>query len=152
MGRSGVTMAVGVVAFIAIDFVVDWLLQLIGYGPTAELTAKVEQSLDRMQSQIIDGDPAAVANYQRLRQQERNDATQEGKEQLRQQAEAIEQSGGLGLRREFQKLRELQSKLRARGADQDGFRPGGQVISGRAGHGWPAGGLPAACLRLAVAP
>jgi hypothetical protein len=112
VGRSGVTVAVGVVAWLAIEHLIDWLLDLFGYGPANELTGRVESSLDRLASQLIDGDPAAAAEYERLRQMEREDPAPEGQQQFRQQAERIEQSGVLGLRREFQKLQELQSKLR----------------------------------------
>jgi len=112
VGRSGVTIAVGVVAWLAIESVIDWLLNLFGYGPAAELATKVGSSLDRMASQLIDGDPAAAAEYERQRQMERDDPTPEGQQQFRQEAERIEQSGALGLRREFQRLQELQSKIR----------------------------------------
>jgi hypothetical protein len=112
VGRSGVTIAVGVVAWVAIESVIDWLLNLFGYGPVAELATKVESSLDRMASQLIDGDAAAAAEYERQRQMERDDPTPDGQQQFRQEAERIEQSGALGLRGEFQKLQELQSKIR----------------------------------------
>ena len=87
-------------------------MDLFGYGPSAELAGKVEKALGQLESNLINGDPVAVANYQRLRQQERDDPTPEVQQETRQEAEQIEQSGVLGLRREFQTLQELQSKLR----------------------------------------
>ena len=102
----------GLVAWWALEKLYDWLLDLFGYGPSAELAGKVEKALGQLESNLINGDPMAVANYQRLQQQERDDPTPEGQQQMRQEAEQIERSGALGLRREFQTLQELQSKLR----------------------------------------
>jgi hypothetical protein len=114
VGRSGVTIAVGTVAWFAMDYIVDWILQLIGYGPEADLARNVEQALGRMQSQLIDGDPAAIAAYERLRQSESEALLiiPEDQQRFRQEADAIERSGALGLRREFQKLHDLQCKTR----------------------------------------
>ena len=112
VGRSATVIGVGVVAWWALEKIFDWLMDLFGYGPAAELAGKVQQSLNRLESQLINGDPAAVADYEQLRQQERDSPTADAQEEFRQGAERIEQSGTLGLRREFRKLLELQSRLR----------------------------------------
>ena len=62
--RSGlVTFGVGLVAWFILDYVVDWIYQLAGHDPAGELAGKVEQALDRVESQLVDGNAEAVANY-----------------------------------------------------------------------------------------
>jgi len=111
--RSGVvTFGVSLVAWFALDYVLDWILQLFGYDPAGDLRVQVETAMDRTQARLIDGDPVAVAEYQRLRQQERDESSSEARQQCREQADRIEESGDLGLRFALTKLRELQSRLR----------------------------------------
>ena len=111
--RSGVvTFGVSVVAFFAIDYLLDWVLQLFGYNPAGDLRVQVEAAMDRTQARVIDGDPVAVAEYQRLRQQERDEALPELRQQYRVQADALEESGDLGLRFALGKLLELQGAVR----------------------------------------
>jgi hypothetical protein len=113
LGRHGmVTFGVGVAAGFVIDWLVDWLLRLGGYDPAAQVAGQVEQALDRLEKQMIDGDPGVIATYQQLRQQERDDPSFQVQLQCHLEADQIEQSGTLGLRYQLQGLRELQSRLR----------------------------------------
>jgi len=120
-----VTFGVGMVSWFILDYVVDWILQLVGHNPADELARKVEQGLDRIESQLIEGDQGAVANYQRLRQQERDDASPENQLQCRQEADRIEESGVLGVRYQLQKLQELQSRLRREALHRLAVSPAG---------------------------
>ena len=106
-----VTFGVGLVAGVVIDYLLDWLLRWVGYDPAGGVATQVEQALDRMERQLIEGDPAAVGNFVRLRQQERDEPEEERRTQFRQQAEGIARSGALGMRLQWQGLQEMQSRL-----------------------------------------
>jgi len=95
LARSGTFIGVGMVAWWALDKLIDWLLDLFGYGPAAELAGRVEQALGRLESNLIDGEQM-----------------QEVQLQFQADAEPTRQGGMMGLRSEFQKLQVLQSKVR----------------------------------------
>ena len=51
----------GIVAWWAVDQVIEWVKNLLGFGPAAHLARKVEEGLDRMESQLLNGaDPGAM--------------------------------------------------------------------------------------------
>jgi hypothetical protein len=107
-----VTFGVGLVSWFVLDYVVDWILQLAGHNPAGELATKVGQALDRTEAQLIEGDPAALAECQRLRQLAQDDPSPDIQQTSREEADRLEASGVLGLRHALQKLGELQSRLR----------------------------------------
>lgn len=106
------TFGVGLVAMIVVDIAVDWLEKLTGHDPAAAVALKVDGTLDRVRSLLIDGDPEAIRVYRRLRRLENEDPDQAVRDHCRSAANKIEQSGRLGLRSELQRLHQIRSRLR----------------------------------------
>jgi hypothetical protein len=113
VGQFIVYAGVGMVAWIGIEWLWDWIVNCLnGHNPTEQLTRQVEEALSKIEQQIVDGDGEAIAKYQRLRQQQSDEPQPENQAQFREQADQIEQSGALGLRFQLQRLHELQSRTR----------------------------------------
>ena len=52
-----VTFGVGLIVGIVADQVIAWVLKEAGYDPAAEIAGKVRETLDRVESLLIDGTP-----------------------------------------------------------------------------------------------
>jgi hypothetical protein len=109
---SWATFGVGLVALIVVDIAVDWLEKLTGHDPAAAIALKVDGTLDRVRTLLIDGDPEAIRVYRKLRRMENEDADPAVRTRCRTAADKIEQSGRLGLRAELKRLHEMRSRLR----------------------------------------
>ncbi len=113
LARFGMYATVGAFAWVGVEYLYDWIVSVVsGHNPAKELTAQVEQALSRVEEQIIEGNPRALADYNRLRQQESENPQPENQARCRQEADRIEQSGALGLRFQMQRIQELQSRIR----------------------------------------
>jgi len=106
------TFGIGLVAMIVVDIAVDWLEKLTGHDPAAAVALKVDGTLDRVRSLLIDGDPEAFRVYRKLRRLENEDPDKAVRDRCRTAANKIEQSGRLGLRSELKRLHEMRSRLR----------------------------------------
>ena len=67
------TLGISMVAMIVVDIAVDWLEKLAGHDPAADVAAKVDGTLDKIESLLVDGDPEAIRVYRRLRRLESGD-------------------------------------------------------------------------------
>ncbi|RUL89424.1 hypothetical protein [Tautonia sociabilis] len=54
-----VTFGIGLVVGILVDMALDWAIREAGYDPEGEIAAKVDETLDRLESTILDGPSAA---------------------------------------------------------------------------------------------
>jgi hypothetical protein len=106
------TFGIGLAAMIVVDIAVDWLEKLTGHDPAAAVALKVDGTLDRVRSLLIDGDPEAIRIYRKLRRMENEDTDPTVRNRCRTAADKIERSGRLGLRAELKRLHEMRSRLR----------------------------------------
>jgi hypothetical protein len=113
-GASGGTVSAGVTVGLAIvvDIGIEWLLSLSGSDATSQVTARVEESLDKLRVFILDGDPIAVAAYHRIRARRATFPTQAGRAKIEAALHDIETKGDLGLRRMLRKLHDERARLR----------------------------------------
>lgn len=59
-----VTFGIGLVAGILVDMALDWIIRQAGYDPEGEIAARVEATLARLESLVLDGPTAAdFADY-----------------------------------------------------------------------------------------
>jgi hypothetical protein len=110
---SGIaTFGVGLIAGLLVDMALDWVIRQAGYDPEGEIAAKVEQSLNQLESLILEGEKAAHKEYDDSRWNEWWSWSSADREAARGKAEAIEAGGSLGLKHQLQRLNELRSRLR----------------------------------------
>ena len=110
---SGVaTLGVGLVVGFVVDGAVDWIMRRAGYDPAGQIANQTWATLVRIQDLLIEGDPEAKRMYEKLRRQQNEDSFSQVREECRQAAERLSAGGSLGLRHEFNRLRELRSNLR----------------------------------------
>ena len=110
---SGVAMlGVGVVVGFLVDGAVDWTMKKAGYDPAGDIAREVSDTLTRMESLIIDGDPKAQGNVQKLRHLQEHDLFTFVRAECQKGADRLEAGGSLGLRHELNRLRQVRSRLR----------------------------------------
>jgi len=113
-GANGGAVSAGVTVGLAIviDMGIEWLLSLSGSDATSQVTARVEESLDKLHAFIQDGDPIAVAAYHRIRARRTTFPTEQGRAKIEAALSDIETKGDLGLRRMLWKLHDERARLR----------------------------------------
>lgn len=106
------TLGASVVAAILIDYllgrVIDWF-----YDPQANLTQKINQSLDEIRGLLIDGDAEAHDAFKRLKRWQESDPDERVRVVAELEAEKLEAGGRLGLLYQFHLLHEARSTVRA---------------------------------------
>jgi hypothetical protein len=106
------TFGIGLVAAVAVDFVIDKAARAAGYDPIETIAGRVKKVLDDVRTMLVDGDPEAVAAHTKLTAMARDDVNATVREESRRAADAIERSGNLGLRRELLRIHEQRAALR----------------------------------------
>jgi hypothetical protein len=113
-GASGGATSAGVTIGLAIviDMGIEWLMSLSGSDATTKVTAKVEESLDKLQDFILDGDATAVEAYHKIRVRRETFPTEPGRAKIETTLRAMEAKGDLGLRRMLFELHHQRARLR----------------------------------------
>lgn len=106
------TFGVGLVAAIALDFMVDGVLRFSGYDPEGQVVAKVNDMLTSLKKALVNGDPEAHAAYSKLRRMAREDPVAAVRDESKDAADRIDRGGHLGLRHELRRLHEVRAKVR----------------------------------------
>lgn len=109
---SWATFGIGLVAAVVVDYALEKAVKAAGYDPVERIAARVNAILDQVQSMLVNGDPDAVATYAKLSTLARDDPDATVRDECRRAAAAIEQGGGLGLRRELLDLHRLRAAVR----------------------------------------
>jgi len=113
IGRLGVYGAIGIVAWMGIEHILDWIIaHVTGHDPARELTAKVNQTLNKIADRLVEGDPDAKRTYSELRSQSMDGTSEEWQAAYQKSIEDIEKSGALGLRFLMARMHELQCRMR----------------------------------------
>jgi hypothetical protein len=113
-GASGGAASAGVTIGLAIviDMGIEWLMSLTGSDASTKVTAKVEESLDKLQAFILDGDPIAVEAYHKIAARRATFPTEQGRAKIEATLKAMEAKGDLGLRRMLLRLHYERARLR----------------------------------------
>jgi hypothetical protein len=113
-GASGGAVSAGVTVGLAIviDMGIEWLLSLSGSDATSQVTARVEESLDKLHALLIEGDPIAVEAYHKIRARRETFPTEQGRAKIEAALSDIESKGDLGLRRMLYKVHLDRARLR----------------------------------------
>ena len=111
-GSSWATFGVGLVAAVVIDAALAKAIRAAGYDAEKQVAEKVNETLDHVRSLLVDGDPEALAVYEKLRQMEQNDPDPSVRDDCRAAADRIARSGNLGLRRELEQIHAARARLR----------------------------------------
>jgi hypothetical protein len=106
------TLGIGLAVGFVVDGAVDWIMKQAGYDPAGQIASQTSATLARIEEMLIEGDPEANRLYEKLRRQQSDDPVSWVREECRQAAERLSVGGSLGLRHEFNRLRELRSALR----------------------------------------
>lgn len=106
------TFGAGLVAAVVVDVALDRVLRAAGYDPVARVREKIDEVLRQVRGLIVDGDPEAAAVYEKLVRMARDDPDAEVRRECAVAVRAIEAGGGLGLRRELQRLQAARNVLR----------------------------------------
>ncbi|WP_169974036.1 hypothetical protein [Tautonia rosea] len=109
---GAVTFGVGLVAAILVDMALDWVIRKAGYDPEGEIAAKVQESLERLGTLILEGDALEWSRYRDARWGARLSWDAAEREAARESARSIEAGGGLGLRHQLRRVDDLRSRLR----------------------------------------
>src|SRR5262249_54300099 len=110
---SGVaTLGVGLVVGFLVDGAVDWTMRQAGYDPAGDIAHEVANTLGRMETLLVEGEPDAHRAFKKLRHLQDHDRFSFVRSECRQSADRIEASGILGLRHELNRLNKLRSRLR----------------------------------------
>ena len=111
---SVATLGVGLVVGIVIDAMLGDLMRAFGHDPEGEISAQVVSQLRRLESLLIDGDPAARDAHQRLLRMAADDWYSPARTSAGEAARRIEKAGRLGLAWELAEQHRLRSLLRTR--------------------------------------
>lgn len=106
------TFGVGLVAAVVIDVALNKVIRAAGYDPVEKVQQNVEAVLGQARGLIVDGDPDAVAVYEKLRRMQTDDPDPTVRAECRASADKIEIGGHLGLRRELKRLQTGRSIVR----------------------------------------
>lgn len=106
------TLGIGLVVGYLVDQALDWLLRQSGYDPEGKIAAQVDQTLETVCKELVEGVPGALERYRELRRQEQEAWFGWSADRHRGEAEQLEKSGSLGLRGELLRLHEARSRLR----------------------------------------
>jgi hypothetical protein len=103
-------LAAGFVIAVIIDKIIDTIMHAVGYDAEESLRVRVQQILDEVQANLVDGIPEARETYAQLCNLRDTDPDPEVRVACAEAAGAVERGGALGLKRE---LRELTKARRA---------------------------------------
>jgi hypothetical protein len=106
------TFGVGVVAGILVDMTLNWAIRQAGYDPEGEIAAKIQESLDRVERIILEGDKNTVEQYDNARFYSTWSWSSDDRNASWAQAQKIESAGGLGLAHQLNHINEVRSRLR----------------------------------------
>lgn len=106
------TFGLGLAAAIVVDVALDWAMKMAGHDPVGKVAEKVSGTLENLRSLLIDGDPEALADFEKLSRLAASDPDEKVRKLCKRAATAIERSGSLGLRRELWRLHEQRARLR----------------------------------------
>jgi len=125
-GSSWATLGIGLVAAIVVDLGIDWGMKALGNDPVGQIAQKVDATLVRVQTLLLEGDTQAQAAYARLRELERSDSDAAVRHEAKQAADRIERRGlGRGLRQELHEFNALRSQVRHEALRRMVFQPAG---------------------------
>jgi hypothetical protein len=113
-GATGSALSAGATIGLAIviDMGLDWVMSAAGADAESRITAKVEDSLDKLRDFIIDGDPTAVAAYHKIGARRGSFPTAQGREKIESALARMEAKGDLGLRRMLMQVHQQRARLR----------------------------------------
>ncbi len=113
-GATGSALSAGATIGLAIviDMGLDWVMSAAGADAESRITAKVEDSLDKLHDFIMDGDPTAVAAYHKIGARRENFPTAQGREKIEAALRRMEAKGDLGLRRMLMQVHQQRARLR----------------------------------------
>lgn len=107
------SFGVGLVAAIVVDLGIDWTIRQAGHDPEGQIAAQVGETLDHVESLLIEGDREALDVYRKLRQMARADPSEAVRARAAAAAERIEAGGRMhGLRAELTRLAQERSTVR----------------------------------------
>ncbi|MDZ4821396.1 MAG: hypothetical protein SGJ20_20735 [Planctomycetota bacterium] len=109
---SWATLGIGLAAAIVIDVALEWAMKAAGHDPVDDVAKKVDETLGQLQTLLVDGDPAALQDYQTIKHMAENDTSEMVRDKSRQAVQVIENSGSLGLQFELQRIHTQRCILR----------------------------------------
>jgi len=109
---SWATFGLALAAAVVVDVAISQIISLAGYDPVDAVAEKVQAALNQIRSLLVDGNPEALAAYEKLRRMQSDDSDGNVRAACRRAADSIEGSGNLGLRRELLKLHDERARLR----------------------------------------
>lgn len=90
----------------------DWVIRQQGYDPEGEIAGKVIETLDKLESLILDGKPGAIQSYEDAKWNATWGLRPQRRELSRYIVNQFEKSGDLGLRHHLQRLNEVRARMR----------------------------------------
>lgn len=111
-GAGIATFGIGLVAAILVDMALDWVIRQQGYDPEGEIAGKVIETLDKLESLILDGKPGAIQSYEDAKWNATWGLRPQRRELSRHIVNQFEMSGDLGLRHHLQRLNEVRARMR----------------------------------------
>ncbi len=106
------TFGAGLVAAVVVDAALNRVIRAAGYDPVAQIQEKIDAVLRDVRGLLVEGDPEAVAAYDKLRRLAGDDPDAEVRRECAAAVRAIEAGGSLGLRRELDRLRQARGTVR----------------------------------------
>jgi len=111
-GAGIATFGVGLVAAILVDMALDWVIRQQGYDPEVEIAGKVIETLNKLESLILDGKPGAIQSYEDAKWNAAWGFRPQRRALSRHIVDQFEKSGDLGLRHHLQRLNEVRARMR----------------------------------------
>ncbi len=111
-GAGIATFGVGLVAAILVDMALDWVIRQQGYDPEGEIAGKVIETLNKLESLILDGKPGAIQSYEDAKWNAAWGFRPQRRALSRHIVDQFEKSGDLGLRHHLQRLNEVRARMR----------------------------------------
>ncbi len=108
---GAMTFGVGLVAGILVDMTIDWVIRQAGYDPEGEIAAKVNESLDRLERLILEGDKKTNEEYSAAKWSTWSICPAD-REWAKGKVQKMESGGGLGLNHQLNHINKVRSRLR----------------------------------------
>jgi hypothetical protein len=105
-------LALNITGNLAVDQALGKARERAGYDAEADVAARVVRTLDGIRNRLVEGDPQAVKAYQALRAWRRGHPDPAVRIVCREATDAIEHSGGLGLKQSLRAVHDRRAEVR----------------------------------------